>query len=67
MAIKTVCQTPGAQFHTKIDKKSVEVKVDLPNELKLSKKQAKILDSNLHNALELVLATYFVKKSKRRV
>jgi hypothetical protein len=65
MAIKTACQTPGAQFHTKIASKSVEVKVDLPSELKLTKKEAQTLDSNLHNALELVLAPYFIKRKRK--
>lgn len=62
MANKTTCQTPGAQFHIRIKSKEIECKVDLPIMLKLTKKEASILDTNLHNALELVLARYFDNK-----
>lgn len=65
MAIKTICQVPG-QFTTKIEEKSVEVKVNLSQQLKLSKSQAKILDANLHNAIELVLAPHFMKVPKKK-
>ena len=59
MATETKCQTPGAQFHTKVQFNSVEVKVDMPFELKLSEEEATLLESNIHNAMELVLARYF--------
>jgi len=59
MAIKTECQTPGAVFHTKINGRSIELKVDLPKDLLLTEKQAELLEANLHNAMELVLAPYF--------
>lgn len=61
MAKKTPCQTPGAQFHIRISQKKVECKIDLPLELNLTEEEAIVLDTNLHNALELVLARYFVK------
>jgi hypothetical protein len=32
----------------------------LPIKLSLSNEQAKVLDANIHNALELVLAPYFI-------
>lgn len=66
MAIKTECQTPGAIFHTKISAKVISCVVDLPKKLNLSEKEAKILDSNIHNAMELVLAPYFFKKKKSK-
>jgi hypothetical protein len=62
MANQTPCQTPGAQFHTRISAKEIECKVDLPMELELTEEEATTLDANLHNALELVLARYFTNK-----
>lgn len=59
MAVKTPCQTPGAIFHTVLTDGKVSVSVDLPKKIKLTAEQAKLLESNLHNALELVLAPLF--------
>lgn len=59
MAMSTTCQTSGAQFHTSISSASVEIRVDLPFNLDLTEEQAKILEANLHNVLELVLAPHF--------
>lgn len=59
MALKTRCQTPGAIFHTKIEPKKIEAQVDLPFALNLSEKEAKLLERNLHNVLELALASFF--------
>jgi hypothetical protein len=42
-----------------LDKVSVEV--ELPMELDLTEEEAKLLESNIHNAMELVLAPYFLK------
>ncbi len=67
MAVKTICQTPGAVFHTTINKKTVSCTVDLPTPLNLTESQAQLLDSNIHNAMELVLAPYFTEqKTKNR-
>lgn len=63
MAQRTECQTPGAQFHTHISGNTVAVQVDLPHELGLNKEAAELLENNLHNAVELVLARYFVAQS----
>ncbi len=63
-AVKTKCQTPDAQFNIEISDKSVSVKVELPMELDLSESEAKLLESNIHNAMELVLAPYFIKGKK---
>lgn len=60
-ANKTPCQTSGAQFHTQVEGKQVSITVDLPMELDLTVAEAKILETNMHNAMELVLAPYFVK------
>ena len=60
MANQTPCQTPGSQFHTHISSKRIETTIDLPDSLNLTEAQAELLDINIHNALELALAPYFV-------
>ena len=62
MAQETPCQTPGARFHSHISGQKIEVSVNLPQTLDLSEAEAKLLDTNLHNALELVLARYFTRE-----
>lgn len=62
MAQRTECQTPGARFHTRITGTSVEVSVDLPRQLDLDASKARLLERNLHNAVELVLAPYFAAR-----
>jgi hypothetical protein len=62
MANSTKCQTPGAIFHTKITTRQISLSVDLPEHLELSEEQAEMLEANLHNAAELVLAPYFIEK-----
>lgn len=61
-AVKTACQTPDAVFHIEIKDKKLSVEVELPMKLDLSEADAKLLEANAHNALELVLAPYFDKK-----
>lgn len=60
-AVKTPCQTPDAEFHIEIKDKKVSVEVELPMDLELTEKEAKLLEDNIHNAIELVLARYFDK------
>lgn len=62
MANTTPCQTPDAQFHIHVSEDKIEASVDLPMKLELTEEEAKLLDTNIHNALELVLARYFVSK-----
>lgn len=59
MAEATACQTPDAVFSTVIAERSVTVHVDLPQPLALTADDAVLLEANLHNAVELVLARYF--------
>jgi hypothetical protein len=59
MALPTACQTPGTKFRTRISPRAVEVRADLPHALDLTECQAEMLEANLHNAVELVLALYF--------
>ncbi len=61
MAIATECQTSGAVFHTEISERKVACTVDLPFDLVLTEQEATVLDANLHNAVELVLVSYFQK------
>jgi|APSaa5957512535_1039671.scaffolds.fasta_scaffold24317_5 hypothetical protein len=61
MANETKCLTSGAVFHTKISKRSVSITVELPFELDVDEDEATILETLLHNQLELVLRSYFLK------
>jgi hypothetical protein len=61
-AVKTVCQTPGTKFTTEISDDKISVIIELPMSLDISKKEAKLLEDNIHNAMELVLAKYFTKE-----
>lgn len=56
-AHETPCQTPGAVYDTSITDSSVTLSVELPGTLDLDEDAAKHLEDNLHNAVELVLAT----------
>ncbi len=60
-AVKTTCQTPDAKFKIDISDTEVSVNVSLPMSLDLSEAEAKLLEDNIHNAMELVLAKYFSK------
>jgi hypothetical protein len=59
MALPTACQTPGTQFTTRISPRAIEVRAELPADLDLTAEGAELLEANLHNAFELVLARYF--------
>ena len=59
MALATECQTPGAQFHTMIVPGAVMVRVDFPRAIELDENAAALVEANIHNALELVLAPLF--------
>ena len=59
MANKTQCLTSGAIFHTGISEDSVSVKVDLPFKLEITEEEAEILETLIHNQMELILRPYF--------
>lgn len=63
MANKTKCLTSGAVFHTHIDKGQVSITVELPFELDVDEEEASILETLLHNQLELVLRSYFLDQT----
>lgn len=62
MAIATGCQTPGTHFTTRITPRAVEVRAELPVDLDLTADAAALLEANLHNVFELVLARYFLRQ-----
>ena len=59
MARETKCLTPDANFSSYISDSTVGGFVHLPFKLDLDKKEAKLLESLIHNQLELVLRSYF--------
>lgn len=61
MANKTPCQTNGAQYNTEVGDNKVSITVDIPFSLNLSEEDASTLETMMHNAMELVLAPYWVK------
>ena len=61
MALSTPCQTSGTDFHTHIVDNHIVVLIELPFDLDLTEEAAEMLEANLHNAMELVLAPYFVR------
>ena len=60
-ALKTKCQTPDTVYNIDISDDKISVVVNLPMKLDITEKEAKILEANIHNAMELVLKTYFNK------
>lgn len=61
MAIGTKCQTPGAQYHTHVHEDGAVVSVHFGQEFDISKEEAILLEKNIHNAMELVLAPLYAK------
>jgi len=59
MANKTPCLTSGATFHTAINERDVAVLVDLPFKLEITDEEAEILETLIHNQMELILRPYF--------
>ena len=60
MAIETECQTPGCYFSTHIDDYRISICIDLSKKLNLNEEEAELLEKNLHNAIELCLARFFI-------
>jgi hypothetical protein len=59
MAEGTPCQTDGAVYGIAISDDTVMCHVELPFRLSLTDSQVELLRTNLHNAMELVLARYW--------
>ena len=56
-------------FHTSINSKGVSLRVDFPNPIHFTRKEAKVLEDLLHNSVETVLRPYFKPSniSKRQI
>lgn len=61
MVKESPCQTDGAVYGFSLSKDTLMCHVELPFELDLNEDELKLLKTNLHNALELVLARYWIK------
>ena len=59
MANQTKCLTNGAVFHTSVDENGITAKVDLPFKLNVDEKEAEIIETLIHNQLELILRYYY--------
>ena len=64
MALRTKCQTDGANYSTVIKDRSVSVKVSIPFKLDITDEEAQILETNIHNVMEIVLKPYFIDKKE---
>jgi hypothetical protein len=68
MASYTDCQTPGAIYELIVEPedeesvKKVGCIVTLPRRIKLTDRERDVLEANMHNAMELVLARFFQKR-----
>jgi hypothetical protein len=62
MAVETKCQTPDAEYMITIGNRYIYTRTKLPFRLTISEDETKILDSLLHNAIEVVLRPYFMGK-----
>lgn len=60
-ANETPCQTPESVYNITVQDNEIKCSVRLPMDLELSEDEAKILETNVHNAMELVLSGYFKK------
>lgn len=59
MAISSPCQTDGAVYGIQISDDTIMCHVELPFQLGLNETEVELLRTNLHNAVELVLARYW--------
>jgi len=66
MANSTKCLTNGAVFHTNISKDTISAKVSLPFSLDIDSDEAAILETLIHNSLEIVLRPYFVSDDSKK-
>ena len=60
----TKCLTSGAMFHTSIKPERVGIEVDMPFDLDIDEEESEILETLLHNVVELVLRPYFSDSKK---
>jgi hypothetical protein len=46
-------------YNISISDEKISITLDLPKSLKLDEEEAELLESNIHNSLEIVLSKYF--------
>lgn len=64
-ALSAPCETPGAQYSTSVSGDTAEVSVKLPFDIPVgTAADADHLESHMHNAMEEILAPYFVNPPK---
>ena len=67
MENKTPCLTSGATFHTAISEYSIALMVDLPFKLEITNEEAEIIETLIHNQMELILRPYFKMNSSEEL
>ena len=55
----TINQTPNVEYHVNLNKKSININIDLPKQLNISKSEADLLEKNIQNMMEIMLSKYF--------
>lgn len=58
-AISTECQTPGMVYDIVITPEKITIELTPPSIFELNEEEAKLVEKNLHNAIELVMKTHF--------
>jgi hypothetical protein len=61
-AQETKCQTPDVVYNISISDEKISITLDLPKSLQLDEEEAELLESNIHNSLEIVLSKYFTNE-----
>lgn len=61
-AQETKCQTPDVVYNIDISDEKISITLDLPKSLRLDMEEAELLETNIHNSLEIVLAKYFTNE-----
>lgn len=54
----TVNQTPNVEYRIKINKKTINIDIELSKSLSLSNSETKLLETNMRNMLEIMLSKY---------
>jgi hypothetical protein len=61
-AQETKCQTPDVVYNISISDEKISITLDLPKSIQLDEEEAELLESNIHNSLEIVLSKYFTNE-----
>jgi hypothetical protein len=63
-AQETKCQTPDVVYNIDISDEKISIILDLPKSLRLDEEEAELLETNIHNSLEIVLSKYFTNMNE---